>query len=57
MEPKLYEVIDEDKGGYVGTGEQIIKWLIDNKCTHGHQKFYEVGSEVEIEFRLAQEQE
>lgn len=53
MKPKLYVVIDEYEGGYVGTEEQVIDWLIDNGCTHGHQKFYEVGKEIAIEFRLA----
>ena len=57
MEPKLYVVVDEYEGGYVGTEEQVIDWLIDNGCTHGHQKFYEVGSEVALEFRLVQEED
>lgn len=26
MEPKLYVVVDEYEGGYVGTDEQIIDW-------------------------------
>lgn len=53
MEPKLYVVVDEYEGGYVGTYEQIIDWLVDNGCTHGHQKFYEVGKKIAIEFRLS----
>lgn len=53
MKPKLYVVIDEYEGGYVGTEEQIIEWLISNECTHGQQEFYEVGKKIAIDFKLS----
>lgn len=46
MSAKLYAVIDEYEGGFVGTMEQIVDWLIDRGCTHGQQKFYTIGEEV-----------
>jgi len=52
MMTKLYAVIDEYKGGYVGTIDEILEWLVENDCGYGEQKFYEVGKEVQPEIKL-----
>lgn len=49
---KLYAVIDEYKGGYVGTVDAILEWLEENNCGYGEQKFYEVGQQVQLEIKL-----
>lgn len=54
---KLYAVIDEYAGGYVGTKEQVIEWLINNDCTHGDQIFYEVGKQVHLAFEFIEEEQ
>jgi hypothetical protein len=46
MNAKQYAVIDEYKGGFVGSLEEIVEWLMEHSCIHGQQKFYEIGEEV-----------
>ena len=49
---KRYAVIDEYKGAYAGTIDEILEWLVENDCRYGEQKFYEVGDQVHPEIKL-----
>ena len=48
----LYAVVDEYKGSYVGTIDEVLNWLVENDCSYGSQRFYEIGDEVQPEIKL-----
>jgi len=45
---KMYAVICEYNGGYVGTLSEIEEWMGDNDVVLSNCRFWELGSEVNV---------